>query len=495
MDRRVFGIETEFGCLVRDPAAGTAEEVVERVKDYAFYRKRIGAIDLHARNYAFEPARLRGFLVNGGRLYVDAVGSHEEYATPECRSIFEAVCWDKAGQRLLQNLVDDLGLREAVSFHNNSVDHFGGHTFGCHENYLVSTDELYQGESLARLIPFLVTRQIFAGAGRVGGHRLNRHDSRHNVMRLGDHDVDTMWVDDFYGVEIDDSVDYQLSQRADHIVNLVSSRVRFNRALINPRRDSYFDFTGLSRLHLLFGEANMSEYAAALKLGTTCLALSLIEMRCIPEGVLLADPLAALREVSRDPDWRWLVTREDGATLSAIDLQRHYLAAAQHFLRGRDEETDWVIREWESVLDLLEKEPLALADRLDWVAKWRLLQTYIAAEAVGWDADVLHSLDLEYHDIDPEHGLYHALVEEGAMRRLLTDEEIGHAMEAPPANTRALGRGRVVRELVSRRMRHYAIDWDAIYVGAEQPLELTDPFHTYAEEAEQFLAGISKIGR
>lgn len=495
MEHRVFGIETEFGCLVRDPAAGTAEEVVERVKDYAFYRKRIGAIDLHARNYAFEPARSGGFLVNGGRLYVDAVGSHEEYATPECRSIFDAVCWDKAGQRLLQTLVNELGLRDAVAIFNNSVDHFGGHTFGCHENYLVLVDEVYQGEALARLIPFLVTRQIFAGAGRVGGHRLNRHDFRNNVMRLGDHDVDTMWVDDFYGVEIDDSVNYQLSQRADHIVNLVSSRVRFNRALINPRRDSFFDFSGLSRLHVLFGEANMSEYAAALKLGTTCLALSLIEMRCVPDDVLLADPLATLREVSRDPDWRWLVVRDDGSTLSAVDLQRYYLAAAQRFLRGLDPETDWVIREWEEVLDLLEKDPVALADRLDWVAKWRLLQTYMAAEGVGWDADVLHSLDLEYHDIDPERSLYHALVDEGAMRRLVTDEEIDHAMDAPPANTRALGRARLVRELISRRVRHYAIDWDAVYAGAEQLLELPDPFHTYEDEAGGFLAGLSKAGR
>src|SRR5437879_5515899 len=245
MDRRIFGIETEFGCLVRDPAVGKPDSLVEKVKDHgsfadakagvgkpdalvekvkdhAFYRMGLGVIDLHARDYTFEPAHSGGFLLNGGRLYIDAVGDHEEYATAECQSIVDLVTHEKAGQRLLQMVLDDLGVADCVSFHNNSVDHFGGHTFGCHENYLVALDDDFFKDSVAGLLPFLVTRQIFAGAGRVGGHRLNRTDFRNNIMRLGEHEVDYIWVHNFYGVEIDPSVDFQLSQRADHILRTVA---------------------------------------------------------------------------------------------------------------------------------------------------------------------------------------------------------------------------------------------------------------------------------
>ncbi|MBI3945773.1 MAG: proteasome accessory factor PafA2 family protein [Armatimonadetes bacterium] len=487
MEGRVFGIETEFGCLVHDPEAGTPEEVVERIKDHAFLQKKLGVIDLHARNYAFEPARSGGFLTNGARLYVDAVGSHEEYATPECSGIFDVVTWDKAGHRLLQEVINDLELQGAVSLHNNSVDHFGGHTFGCHENYLVRAEDLYFSDALLSLLPFLVTRQIYAGAGRVGGHRLNYTDLRRNVMTLGEHEVDYMWIRDFYGVEIDRGVDYQLSQRADHIVNLVSSRVRFNRALINPRRDSYYDFSGMQRLHLLFGEANMSEYAMALKVGATCLALRLMEMRALPRSVRLADPLEALRSVSRDPSWKWLVDRQDGTPIPAIEVQRSYLDAARACLAGQDEETDWVLREWEDVLDLLEKDPMSLSDRLDWVAKRKLMETFIAEEGARWGDDVLHSLDLEYHNINRESGLYYALEEQGGVRRVTTDAAIERATRAAPRNTRAWGRSHVIRELIQRRVRRYAVDWDSVYVDQSRRLELRDPFRPYKQEAARFV--------
>ena len=231
MEKRIFGIETEFGCMVRDPSVGTAEEVVESVKDHAFYEQKLGVIDLHARDYAFEPARAGGFLRNGGRLYIDAVGSHEEYATPECTDLVDIVTHDKAGRAMLQMVLDDLGIADAASFHNNAIDHFGGHTFGCHENYLVQIEDRFFTDALSYLLPFLVTRQIFAGIGRVGGHRLTRPSSKSNIMTLGEHEVDYVWVSNFYGVEIDPTVDFQLSQRADHIVKTISSRVRFNRAM------------------------------------------------------------------------------------------------------------------------------------------------------------------------------------------------------------------------------------------------------------------------
>lgn len=490
LDSRIVGIETEFGCLVHDPDVGRPEAVVEAVKDYAFHDLRLGLMDLHARNYAFEPANSGGFLVNGGRLYVDEVGSHEEYATAECRTLKDLVAHDRAGRMILQDTLNAMGLRDKVSFHNNSIDHFGGHTFGCHENYLVTADDRYFRESLQLLLPFLVTRQIFAGAGRVGGHRLNRHDFRKNVMKIGEFEVDYVWVDNMYGVELDDSVPFQLSQRADHILRTVSSRVRFNRAIINPKRDSYYDFAEHQRLHLLYGEANMSEYALALKAGTTWLALDLIEMEAVPPSVRLLDPLTTLKSVSRDQTWKWPVTLADGSEIGAVDLQRLFLSAARERLAGRDEQTDWILREWSSTLNALESDPMSLSDRLDWVAKRALLETYMAEEGVGWDDETLHSLDLEYHNVDPDAGLYYALEQEGAMRRIITDEEARAAVTTPPDNTRALGRALMIRALQGSHAPQYAIDWDAVYLDRTRYLELRNPFNTYVDEARELASEI-----
>ncbi|MDQ2730285.1 MAG: proteasome accessory factor PafA2 family protein, partial [Armatimonadota bacterium] len=407
MHERIFGLETEFGCLVRDEKAGTAEEMVERVKEYVFRQQRLGVIDLHCRDAAFEPSGAGGFIRNGGRLYIDVVGSHEEYATPECGSVRDLAAHEKAGQRILQAALEEMGLAEAVSFHNNSVDHFGGHTFGCHENYLID-GEHFAREAIDTLLPFLVTRQIFAGVGRVGGHRINRHSLDKNVMQIGDFEEDYLWISNFYGVEIDDTVDYQLSQRADHIVKTVSSRVRFNRAIINPKWDHHYNYSNYHRLHVLYGEGNMSEYATILKIGTTCLVLELIEEGVAPI-IPMMDPLGALRSISRDPRLKWPVRLEKGSSMGAVDIQRAFLATAHEYLQGADEETDWIIGEWEKVLDALEKDPMSLADRLDWVAKKKLLQSYLDSEGGDWHDDVMFSLDMEYHNINPNEGLYYGL--------------------------------------------------------------------------------------
>ncbi len=486
MDRRIFGIETEFGCLVHDAAAGTPEQVVEIVKNHVFQQKKLGLIDLHARDYTFEPARAGGFLVNGARLYIDAVGDHEEYATPECSGIFDLAAHEKAGHRLLQDTLVELGLDGAVSFHNNSVDHFGGHTFGCHENYLARIDEEFFRDAVAFLLPFLVTRQIYTGVGRVGGHRLNRSDLRDNVMQIGEYEVDYIWVHNFYGVEIDRTVDFQLSQRADHILKTVASKVRFNRAIINPKWDSYYNFSNLHRLHLLFGEANMSEWCTAMKVGTTSLVLTLVEEGLVPPVVQLADPIETLRSVSRDPRWKWIVRLQGGKTMPAVDLQRLYLEAAQKRMAGLDAQTDWVLREWDYALSGLELDPMLLDDRVDWVAKRKLLDGFREAEGLSWQDDMMVSLDLEYHNLNPDNGLYHGLVEAGQMKRFVPDAQIEAARVLPPQDTRAAGRGQVVRQLLDRRVRRYVVDWDAVYLDRERHLDLRNPFLTYTEEAEAF---------
>jgi len=491
MEGRIFGIETEFGCFVRDPSLGDPEDVVEYVKDAAFSMRRLGLLDLHSRDYAFEPAGGGGFLTNGGRLYIDAVGSHEEYATPECTELRQLITYDRAGRALLQSLLEDLEIQDGASFHNNSVDHFGGHTFGCHENYLVRADEENLADIIVGLLPFLITRQIFAGVGRVGGHRLTRPDSRSNIMTVGDHDADYIWVSNFYGVEIDPTVEFQLSQRADHIVRTVSSRVRFNRAIINPKWDGLFTYRDMHRLHLLFGESNQSEYAAMLKVGTTALVLDLLEQRLAPDGLEIRDPLLTLRQISRDPTCRWVVTLQDGRTMGAVDLQRRYLRLAQRYFAGRDEDTNWVLHEWERTLDDLDRDPLSTSDRLDWSAKRVLYQQYVDTEGLTWHDDVLHSLDLEYHNLNPAVSLHAALEQEHSLLRFTDDVEVAHAMLAPPETTRAYARGLIISDLLDRRQPRYVIDWDGVYVEPKHQLTLRDPFRSYSREAHKFISGLS----
>ena len=478
---RIFGVETEFGCLTTEPSVSGYEEIVERVKDHVFYKMKLGAIDRHPRDEAFEPAYSGGFLINGARLYVDAVGSHQEYATAECRSIKDVIANDRAGHRILMRALSELDLRETCSFYNNSVDHFGGHTFGCHENYMIRSNDNFLNESVHDIYPFLVTRQIYAGVGRVGGHMIDYAGARPSHRDVVRNPVDYIWVSNIYSVTPDETQKFQLSQRADHIIKAIASRVRFNRALINPKWEAFYGNQNTTRLHLLFGESNQMEYAYALKIGTTCLVLDLAEDGLIPTSLHLYDPLVALREVSRDESYKWVVQLEDGRTVGSIDLHREYLKLAQTYT-GRDAETDWTLAEWEATLDQLEKDPMVMDDRLDWVAKRKLVEMYRESEGLEWNDDALHSVDLEYHNIDPDKSLYHGWAESNAVRRIVTDNDIARAMSDPPTNTRALGRAHLVQWLVKRNSpAAYWVDWDAVYLDRQTVVELSDPMHNYKE--------------
>jgi len=477
---RIFGVETEFGTLVSDPTLGAPEGAVEAIKDSVFYDYKLGAIDLHSRDDVFEPAESGGFLMNGGRLYVDAVGSHLEYATAECRNLKDLVANDRAGQRVIVRALRELNLSDVISVYNNSVDHFGGHTFGCHENYLVRADDQLLNDSIHLFYPFLVTRQIFAGVGRVGGHILSANGSRPSYGEMMANPVDYIWVSNVYSVRPDDSVRFQLSQRADHIIKTIASRVRFNRALINPKWEHYYSHDGMTRLHLLFGESNQNEFAYALKVGTTCLVLRLLEEGRVPDRLILAQPLIALREVSRDPDYQWYVDLLDGSTVRAIDLQREFLRLAQSY-RGETADVDWTLDQWEQVLNGLESDPMAMGDRIDWVTKRQIVEQYMTEEKLDWNDDALHSIDLEYHNIDPELSLFHAWQQMGNTRRLISDVDIVSAMTDPPADTRAKARARLVERVLKDKSRFYHFDWNGVALERNQYVELSDPFDTYEE--------------
>ena len=464
MEGRIYGIETEYGCLppASDPFL-SPDFVSIKAKDCVFYRDGLGIVDMHYRGRD-EPPGNGGFLFNGGRVYIDM--GHVEYATPECTGLFDLVAADRAGERLVQRALDQLGLADSAAFFKNNIDHYTGATFGCHENYLVRREVPFSQVLLPTMLPFFVTRQIFAGAGRVGCH-----------------------TDIFeYGSAEDEGVGFQLSQRADHIVTEIYQWIQFSRAIINTRDEPLADWGLYRRLHLLVGDSNMMEYATALKVGTTALVLQLLEEqeRVICDDIKLLDPVQAIRDISRDMTYRWEVQLEDGRYTTATEIQRAYLDLAERYLRGRDEEGDWVLDEWRFVIDALEHDPGCLVDRVDWVAKKWLLEYFMREEGLDWQDTWIQSLDLEYHNLNAARSLYFDLYERGMVKRVVADEQIDQAITHPPADTRACARSRVMRALTDQKTR-YQIDWDSICVGDDKFLSLDDPFLTYGREAELFI--------
>lgn len=475
-----MGVETEFGCLVRDPDLMKPAEAVETVKNAAFYDLKIGALDLHARDEVFEPARSGGFLRNGARLYIDNVGSHLEYATAECLGLRDLIANDRAGQRLVLRALAESGLGDEVAFYNNSVDHFGGHTFGCHENYLAHVDDEFFAHRLEFILPFLVTRQIFAGVGRVGGHVLSDGNRRPTFDEVMQNPVDYIWVSNVYQVDPDETVDFQISQRADHILKVAASRVRFNRAMINPKWEHFYDHDEFKRLHILFGEANQSEYAYALRVGTTALVLRLSEEGFLTDqGMIMNNPILGLRQVSRNLG---LDTKLGGPNLKPSDIQRRFLELADQEYRGETDETDWVLREWAQTLDDLDRDPLSLGHKLDWVAKYTMIRDFTESENLTWKDDICHSLDMEYHNIDPQQSLYYALPHR---ERLTTETDIVNAMSEGPADTRARVRGQLVAKAMELRPPNsYTIDWDGVALGRNEYYDLADPYGTELQRDE-----------
>src|SRR5213082_1018096 len=308
---RIVGIETEYGCLLREEESHLSSEAwPARVKNYLFRKARAGTIDLHYRDYE-EPPGNGGFLLNGGRLYLDM--GHIEYASPECLHLHDLVTYEMAGDELLRSSLVALEASDRVSFIKNNVDHHTGATFGCHENYLMKREAQFTPAALGALLAFLATRQIFTGAGRVG---------QANPLAF-----------DFEVPAAEESIDFQLSQRADHIVNDIYQWVQFNRAIINARDEPLADYRKYRRLHLLIGDSNMSPFATALKIGTTACVLSLLEEGRLPRNLVLTDAVQSTRDISRDRSGRWIVDLENGETIGALDVQWQFYDLAQKHLR------------------------------------------------------------------------------------------------------------------------------------------------------------------
>ncbi len=492
MLNRIFGLETEYGLLVhQDRPDHSPTWFAHKIRDHLFHVRRQGVLDLHHRGHD-EPPGNGGFLTNAGRVYLDM--GHLEYASPECQSLTDAVATDRAGDLLLQQAVHDLGLADQLSLIKNNVDHETDATFGSHENYLVTRRFPFSRRGLAPLVTFLVTRQIFTGSGRIGAAgpqdawiQMDRLIVPRTLMRHPSAAVQPP---------------FQLSQRADHIVNDFFEWVQQNRAIVNTRDEPLADPNQYRRIHLLLGDSNMAEIATALKLGTTGLVLQLIEEGHAPRDLEISEPVEALQEISQDQERRWLVQLQSGKTMPAIDIQEQFLAAAQVHCRGQDEETDWVLKEWEAVLRDLRTDYTKLVGRVDWASKLWLLESFREAELLAWHDPMLKSLDLEYHNLNRAKGLYFGLLEEGRVPRLTTDKAIELATDHPPRNTRAFGRGELIRHLLNvpsdseesrqaeRYFPSYVINWSIFQLRGQAPFPMPDPFKTYAQEVRSHLSPV-----
>jgi proteasome accessory factor A len=452
MDRRIFGLENEYGvtCTLRGQRRLSPDEVAR----YLFRRVVSWGRSSNV------------FLENGARLYLD-VGSHPEYATPECDSIADLVVHDKAGERILEHLVNSAearlreeGIRGVVFLFKNNTDS-AGNSYGCHENYLTSRRDDF-GHYAEVLIPFLVSRQIYAGSGKV-------LQTARGAM-------------------------YCISQRAEHIWEGVSSATTRSRPIINTRDEPHADAERFRRLHVIVGDSNMSEYATFLKVGATSILLRMLE----DPGVVLRDmtlenPIRAIREISHDTTLRRRVRLANGREASALDIQSEYFNRAKRYqeTRGLSALEDQALAMWEHCLKGLETDPWSLDRECDWVIKHRLIEHYRRREGVPLTHPKVALMDLQYHDVSRDRGLFYKMQNRGLVERTCTDEEIETAVDQPPQTTRAKLRGEFIRRAKERR-RDFTVDWVHLKLNdqAQRTVLCKDPFKSRDERVEKLIASL-----
>ena len=446
---RIVGLETEFGCLA--PEGLGAPSVPARVRDYLFYQRKLGLIDLHERDYD-EPPGNGGFLFNGGKLYLDM--GHVEYCTPECVNLGDVVAYDRVGECLLQQSLAALDLGEGAGLYKNNIDHYTGATFGCHENYSMKRDAPLHEKNVESLLTFLVVRSVLIGAGRVGSSR-------------------TLWPDENGAALAPDSVPFQMTQRADFIQTDIYEWVQFNRAIINARDEPLADYRRFRRLHLLLGDSNVLPFANALKVGMTGLILDVLEADRLPY-LPLENPVASLRQLSHSMDPLLPLLQPSQGTIPALDLLEKFFLAAEA-LGQKDADTVWILEAWRSAMKDLREDPLRLLGRVDWITKHTLLDQFRQSENLSWQDPWLESLDLEYHQLDPAKCLAAAFPEYELSALTLPTPRLNALETDPPDNTRAKARTRLMHEIVKKK-HIYVLDWDAVYIPQVAKIILDDPF-------------------
>jgi proteasome accessory factor A len=448
MDRRIFGLENEYGvtCTFRGQRRLSPDEVAR----YLFRRVVSWGRSSNV------------FLRNGARLYLD-VGSHPEYATPECDNVTELVTHDKAGERILEGLLVDAerrlheeGIAGDVYLFKNNTDS-AGNSYGCHENYLVARHGEFS--RLADiLIPFLVTRQLLCGAGKV--------------------------------LQTPRGAVYCVSQRAEHIWEGVSSATTRSRPIINTRDEPHADAERYRRLHVIVGDSNMSEYATYMKVGTTAVVLDMIEDGYFDRDYSLQSPVQAIRDISHDPTLREAVKLKDGRSMTALEVQRCYLESCEIYYQHQEPDpvTRDILDRWTDLLGRLETDPMSCSREVDWVIKKELIEAYMAKHRLSWREPRVSLIDLQYHDIRPDRGLYYRLARNELVERLTSDEAIEQAKHTPPQTTRARLRGEFIRR-ANLKGKDYRVDW--VYLKLNDPERETilckDPFQAHDERVERLI--------
>jgi proteasome accessory factor A len=452
MDRRIFGLENEYGvtCTFHGQRRLSPDEVAR----YLFRRVVSWGRSSNV------------FLRNGARLYLD-VGSHPEYATPECDNVVDLVVHDKAGERTLEGLVVDAerrlreeGIAGDIYLFKNNTDS-AGNSYGCHENYLVGRQGEF-GRLADVLIPFLVTRQIICGAGKV--------------------------------LATPRGAVYCVSQRAEHIWEGVSSATTRSRPIINTRDEPHADAERFRRLHVIVGDSNMSETTTLLKTGSTDLVLRMIEAGIVLRDLTLENPIRAIREISHDVTGRRKVRLANGREASALEIQEEYLGKARDFVarRGADPTTARVLDLWERTIAAVSTGDLASVEReIDWVIKYQLIERYRAKHNLPLSAPRVAQIDLAYHDVNRDRGLYYLLERRGSVDRVARDLDIFEAKSVPPQTTRARLRGEFIKRAQEKR-RDFTVDWVHLKLNdqAQRTVLCKDPFRSVDDRVEKLIASM-----
>ena len=450
LDRRIFGLETEYGvtCAAEDGRGLSADEVAR----YLF------------RKVVAWGRSSNVFLRNGSRLYLD-VGSHPEYATAECDDWRQLVVHDRAGERIIEGLVADAqqrleheGLAGTIHLFKNNTDS-AGNSYGCHENYLVRrTGDFTRTADV--LVPFLITRQLLTGAGKV--------------------------------LATPRGATYCLSQRADHIWEAVSSATTRSRPIINTRDEPHADAELYRRLHVIVGDSSMAEPTTMLKVGSTDLVLRLIEAGLPTRDLTMENPIRAIREISHDPTGTRPVVLANGRTVTALDIQEEYLARVNELVAreiGPTPQVEAMLELWERGLRAVRTGDLSLVDReLDWAIKLRMIERYRAKHGMDMSDVRVQRLDLAYHDISRTEGLYNLMAARALVDRVSTDLEVFEASATPPQTTRAKLRGDFVRAAQEAR-RDYTVDWVHLKLNdqAQRTVLCKDPFRSVDERVDRLI--------
>ena len=449
-----MGLETEYGvtCVVDGQRRLSPDEVAR----YLFRKVVVWGRSSNV------------FLPNGGRLYLD-VGSHPEYATAECDNLSDLIMQDQAGDRIVEELavsaeirLNAEGINGQIHLFKNNMD-AAGNSYGCHENFSVSRKKNFE-EVTESIIPFLITRQIFCGAGK--------------------------WISSSKGAN------FQISQRAEHMWESVSSATTRSRPIINTRDEPHADPEEYRRLHIIVGDSNMSETTTILKVATTELMLRAAELGLLNDKFKIENPIKAIREISSDLKFGNSFRLESGREITALQMQKEMYQIVLS-MPGLDEILEkpfykYALDLWKRSLEALESGDFSQVDmEIDWMIKRKFMNSYKDKHKLNDNDSRMIMLDISYHNIRKDRGIFYILENSGMAKTLVTSNDVNNAMENPPKSTRAALRGRFIK-VAQEKKRDFTVDWVNLKINDQQQSSIAckDPFKNVDERVDKLIAAL-----